>query len=134
MHLHFGVHYKNPATSLWEVEDAYPYLWEAYSAKYKPAAVAVARPHLLAWTGQEITLDGSKSFSTAGDIVSYRWTFTDGSSADGAVQKRKYTLAGEYSEILKVTDSKGNTSYDFMYVQVSDRAAPEKRIPTIHPS
>ncbi len=134
VHLHFGVHYKNPATSRWEVEDAYPYLWEAYSAKYKPTAVAVARPHLLAWTGQEITLDGSKSFSTAGDIVSYQWTFTDGTSVAGAVQKRKYAVAGEYSEILKVTDSKGNTSYDFMYVQVSDRAAPEKRIPTIHPS
>lgn len=134
VHLHFGVHYKNPATSRWEVEDAWPYLWQAYLAKYDPKAVAVARPHLLALTGQEITLDGSKSMSTAGEIVSYQWTFTDGATADGAVQKRKYSVPGEYSEILKVTDSKGNSAYDFMYVQVFDRKNRGKQIPTIHAS
>jgi len=133
VHLHFGVHYKNPGTSAWEVEDAYPYLWEAYVSKYDPSLVAVARPRLLAWTGEEITLDGSKSVSLKGEIVSCEWTFTDGTKAKGAVRKRKYDKAGEYSEILKVTDSKGNVDYDFMYVQVYDKADPEKQVPAIHP-
>jgi len=133
VHLHFGVHYKNPATSRWEVEDAYPYLWQAYSGKYNPTAVAVARPHLITWTGEEVTLDGSKSFSTSGEIVSYEWTFTDGTTAGGAVQTRRYTIPGEYSETLKITDSNGNISYDFLYIQVFDRENPDKQIPTIHP-
>ena len=88
VHLHFGVHYRDPVTLVWEVEDAIPYLWESYVRQYEPALLAIARPRLLAWTGDEITLDGSKSFSLAGDIVSYQWTFTDGTTADGALQKR----------------------------------------------
>lgn len=133
VHLHFGVHHKNPVTSGWEVEDAYPYLWEAYVNKYNPAIKAVARPRQLLWTGQETTLDGTKSISLAGDIVSWEWIFTDGTKAKGPVQKRSYEKAGEYSEILKVTDSKGNTDYDFTYIQVFDRHHPEKQVPTIHP-
>jgi murein DD-endopeptidase MepM/ murein hydrolase activator NlpD len=134
VHLHFGIHYKNPETSVWEVEDAYPYLWESYVKQHKPSLMAVARPRLLARTGDEITLDGSKSVSLAGEIVSYQWIFTDGTTAEGAVQQHSYTKAGEYSETLKITDSNGNVDYDFTYVQVYDRNEPDKRIPTIHPS
>jgi murein DD-endopeptidase MepM/ murein hydrolase activator NlpD len=133
VHLHFGVHYKEPGSSVWEVEDAYPYLWEAYVEKYKPALVAVARPRLLAWTGEDVILNGTKSISLTGDIVSYEWVYTDGAKAYGAVQKRKYDEAGEYSEILKVTDSNGNVDYDFAYIQVYDKEDPEKPVPTIHP-
>jgi murein DD-endopeptidase MepM/ murein hydrolase activator NlpD len=133
VHLHFGVHYKNPETSVWEVEDAYPYLWESYVKSYKPSLIAVARPHLLAKTGDEVTLDGSKSVSMAGDIVSYQWIFTDGTTVKGAIQQRSYSKAGEYSETLKIIDSNGNVDYDFTYVQVYDREEPGKRIPTIHP-
>jgi hypothetical protein len=133
VHLHFGVHYKNPETSVWEVEDAIPYLWEAYVRQYKPSVMAIARPRLLARTGDEVTFDGSRSLSLSGDIVSYQWTFTDGTTQTGPVQKRSYTKAGEYSEILKVTDLKGNVDFDFTYVQVYDRDSTAKRIPTIHP-
>lgn len=133
VHLHFGVHYKNPETSVWEVEDAIPYLWESFVEKYRPSLIAIARPRLLARTGDEITLDGSRSISLAGKIVSWQWIFTDGTTANGPVQKRSYSKAGEYSEILKVTDSKGNIDYDFNYVQVYDRDYPDKRIPAIHP-
>ena len=133
VHLHFGVHHKNPATSKWEIEDAWPYLWQAYQQKYNPKAVAVARPRLIAWTNQKVELDGSLSFSLQGDIVSHEWTFADGTTARGAVQKRKFKKAGEYSEVLKVTDSNGNVGYDFAYVQVFDKKNPENQIPTIHP-
>ena len=134
VHLHFGVHYRDPVTSVWEAEDAIPYLWEAYVRQYKPALLAIARPRLLARTGDEITLDGSKSLSLSGEIVSYQWIFTDRTTAEGAVQSRSYEKAGEYSEILKITDSKGNVDYDFTYVQVYDRDHPDRRIPTIHPA
>ena len=69
-----------------------------------------------------------------GDIVSYGWTFNDGSIAEGALQERTYSRPGEYSEILKATDSKGNIDYDFTVVQVYDRDNPDQSIPTIQPA
>ncbi len=134
VHLHFGVHHKNQESGKWEVEDAFPYLWEAYVKKIGLKVKAIARPRLIAWTGQKIKLDGSKSIGLESEIVSYEWIFSDGTKETGSVQERIYETAGEYSEILKVTDSDGNVDYDFAYVQVFDRQFPEKQIPTIHPA
>ena len=133
IHLHFGIHYIDPETSKWEYEDGYPYLWESYVDKYNPPIKAVAGPRHLLWTGEEATLDGSKSISLSGDAVSCEWLFSDGTRAIGPVQKRLYENAGEFSEILKVTDYQGNIDYDVVYLQVLDKKYPEKQIPTIHP-
>ncbi len=94
--------------------------------------IAVARPHRLLCNGQDITLDGSKSRSFSGEIVSYEWTYCDGTSAQGALQTKTYRNPGAYSEILKVTDSEGNIDYDFQVVIVVDRDHPERIIPTIN--
>jgi hypothetical protein len=96
--------------------------------------MAVARPHHLVWTGQAITLDGSKSRSLTGEITSYEWTFSDGSTARGALQTRVYSEPGEYSEILKVNDSGGNVDYDFAVVQVYDRDQSAQTIPVLQPA
>lgn len=133
VHLHFEIKNRENLSGSWYTESAYPYVWEAYTHQYKPAVIAVARPHHLIWAGQEVTLDGSKSRSISGKITSYEWTFTDGTTAKGEVQKKKYDIPGEYSEILKVTDSKGNISYDFNVIQVIDKD-PAKRIPTLQPA
>lgn len=131
-HLHFGMYTKDTLSNSWQLEDPYPYLWEAYVQQYKPSIIAVARPHHLTWTNEEVTLDGSKSNSFAGEITAYEWMFSDGTTAEGAVQKKVYDRPGEYSEILKVTDSKGNTDYDFAVVQVYGKDIAEHTIPTIH--
>ena len=68
VHLHFAASVLDTLTGEWQAEDIYPYVWEAYVNEYKPAIMAVARPHKIAWTDQEITLDGSKSISFAGEI------------------------------------------------------------------
>jgi len=134
VHLHFQISTKDSPSGKWNTEDAFPYVWEAYINQYKPAMIAVARPHHLLWAGMEATLDGRKSKSFVGEIRSFEWIFTDGSTASGPVTVRKYDIPGEYSEILKVTDSKGNIDYDFTVVQVFDRLAPEKIIPAIQPA
>ena len=131
VHLHFEIRTKETPTGEWSIEEAYPYVWESYVQDHNPPLIAVARPHHLVWNGQEVTLDGRKSKSLGGEIFSYDWTFTDGTKAKGAVQKRIYQNPGEYSEILKVTDSKGNVDYDFTVVQVCDRLNPSKHFPTI---
>ena len=133
VHLHFGMSHKETSTGDWGIEDAYPYVWEAFVNQYDPAILAVARPHHLLWTGQEAMLDGRKSKSFGGEIVSYEWTFCDGTTAVGAVQQKTYTKPGEYSEILKVTDSSGNIDYDFTVIQVYARDEVEQTIPAIQP-
>lgn len=134
VHLHFDISNKENSTGNWGTEDAYAYVWESYVGQYNPALIAVARPHHLLWTGQETTLNGRKSKSLTGDIVSYEWTFCDGTTANGPVQKKSYEKPGEYSEILKVTDSEGNVDYDFTVIQVYDRDKPDQRIPAMQPA
>ena len=77
-------------------------------------------------------LDGKRSWSSSGKIAGYDWVFTDGSTASGETVKKKYPKPGAYSEILKVTDAAGQVSYDFVVVQVMDKAHPDWCIPTIH--
>jgi len=134
VHLHFELKNRETASGSWGTEDAYAYLWEAYVGQYDPDLIAVARPHKLVWTGQQTTLDGGRSKSLAGEVVSWEWTFTDGTTADGLTQVRSYARPGEYSEILKVTDSGGNVDYDFTVVQVYDRENPGKYIPVLQPA
>jgi len=110
-HLHFDIKAKQPSGK-WGVQDAYPFLWEAYQRQYKPKIIAVARPHHLAAPGEKVTLDASRSWSADGKIASYQWTFSDGSTAQGATVERTYDKPGSYSEPreLKGVSLEGNTS------------------------
>jgi len=130
-HLHYGITARQPS-GRWGTLAGYAFLWQAYQAEHEPKLIAVARPHAFIWTGQSVTLDGSKSRAAPGKIARWDWTFTDGSTAGGATVKRSYPKAGQYSEILKVTDDRGNVDYDFATVQVIDREHPKRLPPGIH--
>ena len=130
-HLHFGIKGRQPSGK-WGTEEAYAFAWEAYVREHRPSLIAVARPHHFIRAGESITLDASKSWAASGKITSYDWTFTDGGRASGATIKRTYAKPGSYSEILKVTDTAGNISYDFAIVQV---IGDETNLPpAIHPA
>jgi murein DD-endopeptidase MepM/ murein hydrolase activator NlpD len=130
-HLHFEVSSRQPS-GRWGTQEGYAFLWQAYLREHGPALMAVARPHRLAWTGEIVQLDGSKSWSRAGPVERFDWTFGDGTTARGARAARTYDRPGSFSEILKVTDRDGRVDYDFAVVQVLDRANPEVLPPTIH--
>jgi hypothetical protein len=130
-HLHFDIHCKQPS-GLWGIQNGYAFAWQAYQSEYRPEIIAVARPHHLAWTGQAVELDGTRSWARRGSIEKYEWTFCDGSSATGPRVQRRYDRAGEYNEILKITDTSGNIDYDFAVVQVVDKDHPDRLPPTIH--
>ena len=132
-HLHFEIKSKQPSGK-WGTEDGYAFLWEAYQREHKPKSLAVARPHHLIWAGEKTTLDGSRSWSASGAIDRFEWTFTDGTTATGPRVERMYDKPGEYSEVLKVVDAKGNVDYDFASVLVIDRKLDGKFSPTIHAS
>src|SRR5262245_36594637 len=132
-HLHFDIKARQPSGK-WGIEDAYPFLWEAYHREHRPQLVAVARPHHLIAAGEKLTLDGSRSWSAAGKIARYQWTFGDGSTAEGSLVQRTYQRPGSYSEILQVMDAQGHIDYDFAIVQVIAKDPKEKPPPTIHAS
>jgi murein DD-endopeptidase MepM/ murein hydrolase activator NlpD len=132
-HLHYDITSRQPS-GLWGIQEGYGFLWEAYKREYAPKIIAVARPHHFVFTGEKVVLDGSKSWSAAGKIARYDWTFTDGKTSNGPAVERTYSDSGEYSEILKVTDSRGEVDYDFAIVLVIDKTAPDRLPPTIHPA
>ena len=130
-HLHFGITSRQPSGE-WGTQEGYAFVWQAYLAEHEPKLIAVARPHHLVWAGTTtVTLDGSKSWSAGGDVAKYEWEFTDGSTVSGEKVERRYDKPGHYSEILKVTDSAGEVSYDFAVVQVIDEQHPEQVPPSI---
>jgi murein DD-endopeptidase MepM/ murein hydrolase activator NlpD len=130
-HLHFDIKARQPSGK-WGIQDAYSFLWEAYQREHKPKVFAVARPHFLIAAGEKLTLDGSRSWSVAGPIAGYQWTFHDGTTADGPTVERIYKEPGSYSEVLRVADTQGRIDYDFAIVQVIDREQKENFPPTIH--
>ena len=130
-HLHFDIKCRQPS-GMWGTQNGYAFIWQAYQRQYNPKIIAVARPHHLAYTGETVGLDAYKSWCRNGRIASCEWTFCDGSKATGDTVERVYERAGEYSEIVKVTDEAGNFAYDFAVVYVIDRGHPERVPPAIH--
>lgn len=130
-HLHFDITSRQPS-GLWGIQEGYAFVWEAYQRQYAPRIIAVARPHHFVGVGQKVLLDGSKSWSASGRIARHDWTFSDGMTARGSTVERTYSRPGFYSEILKVTDARGEVGCDFAYVDVIDPAGPDQLPPSIH--
>jgi len=130
-HLHLDIQSRQPSGK-WGTQEAYAFVWEAYLREYAPKLIAVARPHCLAWTGEKVTLDGTRSWSESGSIAGYDWTFCDGTTASGQKVERAYSQPGTYSEILKVADDEGRVAYDFAVVQIIDKEHPDQLPSSIH--
>jgi murein DD-endopeptidase MepM/ murein hydrolase activator NlpD len=130
-HLHFDIFCRQPSGK-WGCQEAYAFAWEAYLKQHQPKLIAVARPHHLVLTGQEVELDASRSWSADGKIVRYEWTFTDGTTAEGAKVRRTYQRPGYYSEVVKIADASGRMDFDFAIVVVVDREHADQAPPSIH--
>jgi murein DD-endopeptidase MepM/ murein hydrolase activator NlpD len=109
------------------LELAYPYLWESYINRHKPKVLAVVGPHRYAVVGDSVLIDATRSVSFEGKTINYEWTFSDGTKSNKPVLKKKYEKPGYYSEILKVTDDRGNVAYDFLTVTVVYDNQPDKK-------
>jgi murein DD-endopeptidase MepM/ murein hydrolase activator NlpD len=129
-HLHFEIKCIQPSGK-WGTQAGYALAWEAYRRQFSPQLVAVARPRNLAWAGDVVVLDGSRSWTANGEITHYQWIFDDGSTASGAKVERTYDRPGSYSEILKITNSDGKTDYDFAQTMIVDKANPTQFPPYI---
>lgn len=136
-HLHFDISSRQPS-GRWGIQEGYAFVQEAYlRVAGRPDLVAIARPHRVAWTGEKVLLDGRRSLDTthgeSREAPTFEWILADGRRVAGATVETVYSRPGEYSEILKLSDDAGHTSYDFAVVQVFDRDNP-RPISTIHPA
>jgi len=130
-HLHFDIKSRQPSGQ-WGILNGYAFIWEAYQRQYQPEIIAVARPHCISWATESVELDATRSWSRCGTIDKFEWTFCDGTSATGPKVQRTYDKPGEYNEILRITDARGNVDYDFAVVQILDKTHPDRTPPTIH--
>ncbi|MCA9132619.1 MAG: peptidoglycan DD-metalloendopeptidase family protein, partial [Planctomycetales bacterium] len=130
-HLHFEIKCRQPSGK-WGTQEGYGFLWEAYLREYQPQLIAVARPHHVIFSGESVTLDGTRSWSRAGEITSYHWQCGDGATATTPRWERTYDKPGRYCEVLRVCDQAGHVAYDFAAVVVIDRENPQRLIPSIH--
>ena len=128
-HLHYEILSRQASGRLGTLE-GYAFLWEAYQRQYKPHLIAVARPHQAVLVEEKVWLDGSRSYSDSPN-ARFEWTFTDGGKASGPRVERTYSQPGTYSEILKVTDDRAHSDYDFETVNVLDPQHPEQTPPSI---
>jgi hypothetical protein len=57
--------------------------------------------------GQTVTFNAAGSSDSDGSIVSYRWTFGDGTVGSGAASRHAFARAGTFDAVLAVTDNLG---------------------------
>jgi PKD repeat protein len=72
----------------------------------------------IAQISQTITFDGSRSFDSDGQIVSYFWEFGDGQKARGPQVDHTYKAEGDYEVWLTVADDGGLTATVFQIIRV----------------
>ncbi|WP_131106063.1 LamG domain-containing protein [Ornithinimicrobium sufpigmenti] len=66
-----------------------------------------------------VSVDGSESLDTDGQVVAYDWDFGDGEQASGQTASHTYAAAGTYTVTLSVTDDDGATGTAQEQVEVS---------------
>ncbi len=65
-----------------------------------------------------VTFDGSGSSDIDGDTLTYVWSFSDGTSANGVSTSKTFDEAGEYTATLTVTDPDGLDDSDSLTITV----------------
>ncbi|MBC7081090.1 MAG: PKD domain-containing protein [Thermoplasmatales archaeon] len=74
--------------------------------------------------GEVIKFDGSASYDEDGYIVSYKWNFGDGSTANGEIVEHAYDKPGYYTVSLIVKDNKGSEGFDVAKIEIVGKGLP----------
>ncbi len=82
--------------------------------------IAVAGADRSALAGRAVYFDGSGSSDPDGYIISYSWSFGDGSTKSGASVSHAFSAAGTYTVTLTVKDDRMATSSDTLIVTVEE--------------
>ncbi len=110
----------------------YPWLVTAYQAQHREGLLAVARPHHLIQTGDNVVFDGSHSLAWGGrKIVQWRWELPDGRTVKQLQAETVFDRPGTYVATLWIQDEQGNEDADFCQVKVFSKNNIEKNMPHI---
>ena len=90
---------------------------------------AVSGGPYVGFVGEEIVFDGSDSYDLDGKIISWRWSYTKGSSfphyiGEGESIPYIFYEPGIYGLELKVEDDDGSESFDYTTVEIKIRYDP----------
>ncbi len=96
------------------------------STNIAPIAQAVADPHI-GRPPLHVVLDGSGSTDADGKVVSYGWSFGDGTSAGGQSVTHTFDKLGSYQAQLTVTDDDGASASATLRVEVVADEPPQAR-------
>lgn len=94
----------------------------------RPVAVATmseAVPALVC-TGEDVLFDGSASYAAPGfNVVSYVWTFDDGTTSNDPIVSHSYAIPGEYVVQLTLTDDNDCVNTNVVDLQVLVSTTPQ---------
>ncbi|MBN1281182.1 MAG: PKD domain-containing protein [Candidatus Thermoplasmatota archaeon] len=76
------------------------------------------------YTNISLSFNGSQSTVTNGTITTYLWDFGDSTTGSGALCAHLYTLPGNYTVVLTVTDSYNQTDTDTTSATILQYSAP----------
>jgi len=104
---------ENPGTPVPQVVPNHP-----------PTADGTAGEPYKGFIGEELHFNGSRSYDRDGTIVSWHWSFGDGTTANDSAATHVYTKAGTYTVLLTVTDDDGasDTFHTVANIRMPNRA------------
>lgn len=76
------------------------------------------------YTKETLEFSGTTSHDPDGIIILYKWSFGDGTTAEGTTTTHTYSHAGVYHISLKVTDNFGLSNTDFTNATITIRNSP----------
>jgi hypothetical protein len=77
------------------------------SSNHAPSADGSASEPYTGFIGEELIFNGSRSYDTDGSLISWQWSFGDGTGTNGVVVTHAYADVGTYAVVLIVTDNAG---------------------------
>ncbi|MCW4048742.1 MAG: PKD domain-containing protein [Candidatus Bathyarchaeota archaeon] len=83
--------------------------------------------------GSQVIFSASGSYDPDGSIVKYSWDYGDSNSGEGAVSSHAYTLPGEFTASLTVTDDQGATSSTLCTVTIEAATGASSRLIIVPP-
>lgn len=90
---------------------------------HAPSADGTAGEPYTVTIGGELRFNGSRSYDRDGTIVTWRWSFGDGTTGNGVTVTHLYTSTGTYPVSLTVTDNDGATD---IYQTVANIKVPNR--------
>ena len=88
------------------------------TANQAPVAIASGNPTTSGVAPLPISFAGDKSYDPDGSIVSYSWSFGDGTDSSQMSPSKTYSVAGNYTARLTVMDNNGATASSTVAVSV----------------